>query len=145
MEFLGVGPLELLFVLVIALIVLGPRDIAKFARTAGRLLNQLYHSEAWGALNRASREVRNLPNRLAREAQLEELDRSIREVGDVAAGKEKGSSNPALDAWVPSPKHPAAETHDNEGDEGAEPASSPDPADAEPAGGETTAEQDNGQ
>jgi sec-independent protein translocase protein TatB len=117
MDFLGVGPLELVFILVIALIVLGPRDIAKFARTAGRLLNQLYHSEAWGALNRASREFRNLPNRLAREAQLEELDRSIKETGDAISGKAKEGTNPDLDAWVPSPKHPDGEDEGEGGDQ----------------------------
>lgn len=132
MDFLGVGPLELVFILVIALIVLGPRDIAKFARTAGRLLNQLYHSEAWGALNRASREVRNLPNRLAREAQLEELDRSIRDVGDAVAGKDKGKSNPALDAWVPSPKHPPVEDQAPAAAESAEPAEEAESAMDEP-------------
>jgi sec-independent protein translocase protein TatB len=145
MEFLGVGPLELLFILVIALIVLGPRDIAKFARTAGRLLNQLYHSEAWGALNRASREVRNLPNRLAREAQLEELDRSIREVGDVAAGKDKTGSSPALDAWVPSPKHPPAEPPAQEESETAGTTSPADQDRAAQADGEPTAGQDDDQ
>ena len=42
MEFLGVGPLELLLIIVIALIVMGPRDMAVAARKVGRFLNQLY-------------------------------------------------------------------------------------------------------
>jgi sec-independent protein translocase protein TatB len=73
MDFLGVGPLELLFIIVIALIVLGPRDLAKHARTVGRFLNRLYKSETWKAMSDASRSLRTLPNRLAREAALEEL------------------------------------------------------------------------
>jgi sec-independent protein translocase protein TatB len=74
MELLGVGPLELLFIIVIALIVIGPRDMAKTARKLGRLLNQLYKSQTWRAIMEASRNLRALPNRLAREAALEELD-----------------------------------------------------------------------
>ena len=73
MDFLGVGPLELLFIIVIALIVLGPRDLAKHARTVGRFLNRLYKSETWRTITDASRSLRTLPNRLAREAALEEL------------------------------------------------------------------------
>ncbi|MFQ5942569.1 MAG: hypothetical protein ACE5JF_03340 [Anaerolineales bacterium] len=73
MEILGIGPLELLFILLIALIAVGPRDLGKAARSTGRLLNQLYKSEAWQNLGAASRSLRTLPNRLAREAALEEL------------------------------------------------------------------------
>lgn len=104
MDFLGIGPLELLFVLVIALIVLGPRDIVSLARRAGRMLNRLYRSEVWGTINQASREFRDLPNRLAREAALEDLDERIRHGADPGAKSEAKGTNPALDAWTPSPK-----------------------------------------
>lgn len=73
MEFLGIGPLELVFILLIALIIVGPRDIAKTARTLGRFLNKLYKSEGWRTFLVASRTLRGLPNRLAREAETEEL------------------------------------------------------------------------
>lgn len=73
MEFLGVGPMELAFIVLIALILIGPRDLAKTARSAGRFLNRMYRSEAWKTLNEASQNIRTLPNRLAREAELEEL------------------------------------------------------------------------
>ena len=74
MDFLGVGPLEFLFILIIALVVIGPRDLGKYARSAGRFLNRLYRSESWRVLTETSRNLRTLPNRLAREAALEELD-----------------------------------------------------------------------
>ena len=74
MNFLGVGPLELIFILLIAIIVVGPRDISKTARTLGRYLNNIYRSEAWRTITETSRTLRGLPNRLAREAALEELD-----------------------------------------------------------------------
>jgi Sec-independent protein translocase protein TatA len=86
MEFLGIGPLELAFIIIIALILIGPRDMAKTARSAGRLLNRLYKSEEWKAITDASRNLRNLPNRLAREAALEDLDlhNEIKETLDEA-------------------------------------------------------------
>lgn len=104
MDFLGIGPLELAAILVIALIVLGPRDIVQFARRAGVMINKLYRSEVWGAVSKASREFRDLPNRLAREAALDELDESLRNV--TQPGTEQ-RVNPGLDAWTPSPKSPA--------------------------------------
>jgi hypothetical protein len=53
----------------------------------GRLLNQLYKSEAWKNLGEASRSIRTLPNRLAREAALEELAQVKREMEeDVTSG-----------------------------------------------------------
>lgn len=117
MDFLGIGPLELLFVLVIALIVLGPRDIVQFARRAGRMLNRLYRSEVWSTINQASREFRDLPNRLAREAALEDLDEAIREGADPESGRAAKGSNSALDAWTPSPKSPGDAAPDSEEEE----------------------------
>lgn len=73
MDFLGIGPLELIFVLVIALIVIGPKEMGTTARKIGRFLNRLYKSEGWRSFLQASRDLRSLPSRLAREAELEEL------------------------------------------------------------------------
>ena len=74
MDILGIGPLELLFILLIAMVVVGPRNLGKAGRSIGRFLNRLYRSENWRLINEASRNLRNLPSRLAREAALEELD-----------------------------------------------------------------------
>lgn len=107
MEFLGVGPPELLVIIVIALLVLGPRDLAKTARSAGKFLNRMYRSDAWKTVTQASRDLRDLPNRLAREAALEELDEAIKN-GKSSSQSGPDSVNPdleaGLDAWRPSPK-----------------------------------------
>lgn len=65
--------MELIFIIIIALVLIGPRDIGKVARSLGRFLNRLYKSETWHILLDTSRTLRNLPERLAREAELEEL------------------------------------------------------------------------
>jgi len=73
MEFLGIGPSELIFIVIIAIIILGPKDMQKAGKTVGRWLSQFVRSDGWKALQRASREIRNLPTNLMREANLEEF------------------------------------------------------------------------
>ena len=83
MEILGIGAPELVFVIVIALIVLGPKDMQKAGRTIGRWLNQVVQSDGWKAFQQTSRELRNLPNNLMREANME-LAETERELVEVA-------------------------------------------------------------
>jgi Sec-independent protein translocase protein TatA len=123
MEILGIGPLEALFILIIALIAVGPRDLGRAAQSIGRFLNQVYRSEAWRNLSEASRNLRSLPNRLAREAALDELDQARKDIqqevrdfaADVNAATDmQGLMNGAPEAEQegdpkPSPKTSAAE------------------------------------
>ena len=94
MDFLGVGPLEILFIVLIALIVLGPKDMVKTGRTLGRWLNRLVHSPAWKAVRETSSALRKLPTQLMREANLE----------DELNGIQKDLKTPQLDfsAWTQS-------------------------------------------
>lgn len=71
MEFLGIGPLELVFIILIALIILGPKDMIKAGRSIGRFLRKTILSPSWIAIQR---KMRNLPVELMREAGLEEAD-----------------------------------------------------------------------
>lgn len=77
MDIFGIGPLELLLILLIALIVLGPNDMVKAGRTIGRTLRKIVSSDTWRVVQQASRELRNLPNRLMREAGLEEIQSQL--------------------------------------------------------------------
>jgi Sec-independent protein translocase protein TatA len=72
MDILGIGPLELFFIVIIALIVLGPNDMVKAGRTLGRFMRTIIMSDTWRTIRRASDDIRNLPNRLMREAGIEE-------------------------------------------------------------------------
>lgn len=85
MEILGIGAQELIFIVIIALIVLGPKDMQKAGKTIGRWLNQLVRSDGWKAFQKTSREIRNLPNNLMREANMEmaEAEREIRKATEV--------------------------------------------------------------
>jgi Sec-independent protein translocase protein TatA len=86
MEFLGVGPLELFFILIIALIFLGPRDMVKAGRTMGKYMRKIVMSPTWRMVQQTSRELRTLPNRMIREAGMEEdikdLDQLRKEMGN---------------------------------------------------------------
>ena len=84
MEFLGVGPSELIFIILIAIIILGPKDMQKAGRTIGRWLNQLIQSDGWKIFQRTSNELRNLPRNLMKEANMEmlEAEKDLRRVID---------------------------------------------------------------
>ena len=115
MDLFGVGPLELLLVVLLALVLFGPKDIANNARSAGRFLNRLYKSEGWRTMTQASSALRSLPNRLAREAELEQVDQVRR---DEARPERPVATPPApqptgMTAWTPegaeAPAPPAAD------------------------------------
>ena len=86
MDILGVGPLEILFIILIALIVLGPKDIAKAGRSIGRFMRSVVKSSSWQAVQQTSKEIRNLPTKLMREAGLEE---DMKEIQSILPNKEE--------------------------------------------------------
>ncbi len=81
MEILGIGPMEMLLILVIALIVMGPNDMVKTGRTVGKFLRQVVKSPIWQAVQQTSRDLRYLPNKLMREAGMEEEVEQLKEIG----------------------------------------------------------------
>ncbi len=98
MEILGVGPQELIFVIIIALIVLGPKDMQKAGKTIGQWLNTLMRSDGWKIFQQTSRELRNLPTNLMREANmdLKETEDEIRRTIDPRRKPSASSSTPSL-------------------------------------------------
>ncbi|MBN2548184.1 MAG: twin-arginine translocase TatA/TatE family subunit [Anaerolineales bacterium] len=86
MEILGIGPLELLFIIIIALIVLGPKDMVKAGRTLGRTMRKVVTSPAWRSFIQASKDLSHLPNKLMREAGLEEEIQQIKEMDQEIRG-----------------------------------------------------------
>jgi len=110
MDIFGIGPIELLFIFLIALILLGPKEMEKAGRTIGRWLRNFVSSDTWHAFRDTSRELRNLPNRLMREANLEEMKHVTDDIKDsVDLRKERFGTwkNPASSASEPTPSSPA--------------------------------------
>ena len=87
MEILGIGMSELVFIVIIALIVLGPKDMQKAGKTIGKFLRDIVTSDGWKMFQQTSRELRTLPNRLMRDAN-EELN----QIG----GQFKNTTTPAV-------------------------------------------------
>lgn len=77
MEFLGIGLPELLMILIVTLIVLGPGDMAKTGRMVGRTLNKIIRSPTWRSIQQIWWEIRNAPTRMMREANLEEVQETF--------------------------------------------------------------------
>jgi sec-independent protein translocase protein TatB len=92
MEIFGVGFSELIFVLVIALLVLGPKDMAKTARMMGTWLNRFVNSDGW----KMARQVRDLPRNLMRDANIE---KHLKEAS--LSGLKPGAAPPQRAAAVP--------------------------------------------
>ncbi|MBN1668957.1 MAG: twin-arginine translocase TatA/TatE family subunit [Anaerolineales bacterium] len=122
MEILGIGPLELIFILLIALIIFGPNDMVKAGRSVGKFMRRIVTSDGWRTFQKASRDIRRLPNQLMRDAGLEEIDQEMRKISgfsketslkdtDAALQAEMKEIQAGLSAWTtpPKPEPPNAE------------------------------------
>lgn len=98
MEFLGIGPSELFFIVLIALILLGPRDMQKAGRTIGKWMRRIVTSDGWRLFQQTSHEIETLPNRLMREAaldELRELQTDLRKPLTIPGGPAADAGSPA--------------------------------------------------
>ena len=93
MQLFNVGALELIFILLLAFIVLGPKKAVKTAGEVGQWIKKLISSQFWQDLMATSREIQDLPKKVMEEADIqktmEDLDRSKREFDTIV--KESGS------------------------------------------------------
>ncbi len=120
MEILGIGPMEFILILIIALIVMGPNDMVKTGRTIGKFLRKLVTSPTWQAVQQTSRDLRYLPNKLMREAGMEEEVEEMKEIGQTVSeltqvqaslsedmdqvAKEIQQTSQDLSAWTTAPE-----------------------------------------
>lgn len=77
MDILGIGLPEIFFIVILALILLGPKDMVKAGRTIGRTLRKFVMSPTWQAMRTTGREIQQLPTRLMREAGMEEIEAEL--------------------------------------------------------------------
>lgn len=78
MEIFGIGIPEILFIIVIILVLFGPKDIAVNSRKAAKFIRRFLQSPLWQDVQGTSREIRGLPTKLMREAGLEELKNDVK-------------------------------------------------------------------
>jgi Sec-independent protein translocase protein TatA len=77
MEILNVGPLELGLILILALIVLGPDRMVKTSRQVAGWISKIVKSPIWKELVSTSAEIRSIPQKIVKEADLEETVQEI--------------------------------------------------------------------
>jgi Sec-independent protein translocase protein TatA len=71
MELFGIGIIEVIMIMLIALIFLGPQDTIKAGRSLGKAVRRFFSSEEWRTLLQASREIRTIPEKLMEETGLD--------------------------------------------------------------------------
>lgn len=74
MNIFGIGPLEIVFVLIIGILVLGPEGMITAGRKMGKFMRSIIRSNWWQNVRKGVSEIQYLPQRLMREAELEELN-----------------------------------------------------------------------
>lgn len=80
MKIFNIGIQEILLVLVIMLIFTGPERMEENARSLGRLLRRIVRSDAWKTFKGVYADVKEIPNQLMKEAELEELRNDLKHV-----------------------------------------------------------------
>lgn len=106
MQFLGVSPTELIVIVIILFLVLGPQDLVKLGSTVGRGLRNVRQSGAWQSFQEARQQLRNLPETLARQAGIDEIKEVQQELKEEL--QEQRAELEDLDkqfaAWTRSPE-----------------------------------------
>jgi Sec-independent protein translocase protein TatA len=121
MKLFNVGPLELLLIVILALVVFGPKRLVAGMHDIGQWLRTAAKSPLWRDIIRTTQDVRNLPNELLRETgldqELQEISRMTQEsirIDELDAERKKRSSleeNAAENETnILPPKPPAEET-----------------------------------
>jgi len=105
MEIFGIGPLEFILIMLLALIILGPKDMEKIGKKIGQELNKLVKSDTWKTVRQASEKMKTLPNDLMREAELEELRKTFKDSLD-----DSNKIAPPPPATPPAPPPPEEKT-----------------------------------
>lgn len=100
MKILNIGPLELFLIVLLALVVFGPKRLVQVMRDSGKWLRSISQSPVVRELFRTTEDLRNIPNELYRESgldqDLKEVSRALQEsarIDEMNAEREKQQTN----------------------------------------------------
>lgn len=82
MNFLGIGPLELILFLLIALVILGPDDIVKASKKLGGWIRNVRRSDTWDNVVKMSDEVRKIPQNIIDETGIDDIKEDLTKTGE---------------------------------------------------------------
>lgn len=111
MSLFGIGPMELVFILIIMILVLGPKNMVTSAQKLGVTLRKIVKSPFWATVMDTSREIREIPTRLIREAGMEEDIKNIKSTTDSI--KNVGKFSVPIDPIKPQSSSKADESEKN--------------------------------
>ena len=94
MDILGIGLPELIFILLLVIIIFGPKDLEKAGKSVGRSVFKFLNSDTWKAI----RQVGKLPAEIVRQAGLDELRDGLDAARKAAALPPAGPGAPASPA-----------------------------------------------
>lgn len=77
MKFLNFGIGEILFILLLLVIIFGPKSLVKTAREAGAFFRKVTKSPYWQEVWATRRELEEIPKMIAKEARLDETLREL--------------------------------------------------------------------
>ena len=109
MNILGIGPLELFFILLLALLIFGPKDLEKTGKSIAQSMLKIVRSDTWKTVSQVSRKIKNLPNEMMREAGVEELKQSM---APLAGDLKKLNQPDVKPGTEPPPAPPLEETRE---------------------------------
>ena len=120
MNIFGIGPLEIIFILIIGILVLGPEGMVEAGKKLGRWMRSIIRSSWWQNIRQGINDIQYLPQRLIREAELEELDQlrkltndSLPSIGDQdLIDSSSWRENSPQDPPVEDLEHPDSESKD---------------------------------
>lgn len=106
MEILNIGPLELIIILILMFVVLGPKDMILTAQRIGQWIRKFVRSPMWREIWGYSQEIRELPQKIMEESGLEETLAEVRQSTQAAADELHNQIKEVTDATrVPEIEH----------------------------------------
>jgi Sec-independent protein translocase protein TatA len=111
MEILNIGPLELIIIMVLMFIILGPKDMVKTAQRIGAWVRGVTHSQMWREVWGISQDIRELPKKLMEDTGLNEALTEVQQTTQQVASELNTQLNEAKEAArVPEAEHLRLET-----------------------------------
>ncbi|NMC54720.1 MAG: hypothetical protein GYA48_13900 [Chloroflexi bacterium] len=94
MQVFNIGFPEIVFILLLAVVVLGPKDLASTGRELGKFIRRVTRSDLWNSLQDTYYEVENLPRKLAEDAGADEMRAEVEKIKQQAGGLFEEDKNP---------------------------------------------------
>jgi Sec-independent protein translocase protein TatA len=92
-QLFGIGPFELTLIVIIALLIFGPKELLSIAKRLGQLRRQLTQSESL-------RKIQQLPDLIMQETKINEVTETLKQVtGDVQKATTLDLPADAKQAW----------------------------------------------